>query len=337
VLNYYTKAGRERRYTIGAVGAWKIAAARLKAKELRRVIDDGGDPIGELESQREAPTVKELVERALSEHFARKAADYAKDNERIARAYILPAMGHLKVADVSFSDTSRLHHKVTEEAGPYRANRVLSSLSKMMSLAMKWGMRTNNPCQGVEKNREEKRERYLSADELSRLLGALSGFEDRSAANALMLLLLTGARKGEVLGAKWNEFDLAAGVWAKPASTTKQRKSHRVPLSPQALELLLAMYEARASDYLFPVRGHAYLQRQWDVIRRRAGLEDFHVHDLRHSFASILASRGLSLPVIGGLLGHSDVKTTARYAHLLDDTLRAATAAAGAVIAQNGK
>jgi integrase len=132
---------------------------------------------------------------------------------------------------------------------------------------------------------------------------------------------------------------LVTGVWTKPASSTKQRKLHRVPLSPQVLELLRTMERGRVGHQLFPGRGggKSDLQRRWDEIRRLAGLENFHLHDLRHTYASILASHGLSLSVIGGLLGHSDVKTTSRYAHLLDDTLRAATATAGAVIASNGK
>jgi integrase len=339
VLNYRTKAGRERRYTIGSLGDWTISAARQKAKELRRVIDEGGDPLAELQDQREAPTVAALATRAMKEHFSRKAPDYAADVQRMITKYILPSLQHLKVADVSFGDTSKLHHKVTEAAGQYRANRTLAALSKMMSLSVKWCMRSDNPCAHVEKNREEKRERFLTADELSRLMKVLVEFEDRPAANAVMLLLLTGARRGEVLGARWEQFDLVTGVWTKPASSTKQRKLHRVPLSPQVLELLRTMERGRAGHQLFPGRGggKSDLQRRWDEIRRRAGLENFHLHDLRHSYASILASRGLSLSIIGGLLGHSDVKTTSRYAHLLDDTLRAATATAGAVIASNGK
>jgi integrase len=338
VLNYRTKAGRERRYTIGQFPTWTLTGARQKAKELRRDIDDGGDPLADLEGQRAAPTVRDLCERAMKEHFSRKAPDYAADTQRMIDKFILPRLQHHKVADVSFSDTSSLHHKVTEDGGKYRANRTLAALSKMMSLAIKWGWRSDNPCVHVEKNLEEKRERFLSADELGRLMTVLAKFENRAAANAFMLLLLTGARSGEVLGAKWEQFDLGIGVWTKKASTTKQRKLHRVPLSPQAVELLRSM--ERTSDYLFPGRWGSHvvdLKHPWEEIRRRAGLKDFHLHDLRHSYASILASRGLSLSIIGGLLGHSDVKTTARYAHLLDDTLRAATATAGAVIANNGK
>jgi len=341
VINYRVKGGgRERRYFFAQFPAWTMTAARQKAKELRRYIEEGGDPKADLEGQRAAPTMMDLCERAMKEHFERKSPDYAVDAQRIIDKYILPALQHHKVTEVTFSDTSALHHKVSEAGGKYRANRTLSALSKMMSLSIKWGMRTDNPCSHVERNLEEKRERFLSSDELSRLMKVLAEFEDRPAANAFMLLLLTGARSGEVLGAKWEQFDLNTGVWTKPASTTKQRKLHRVPLSPQALELVRAMHVSRTSDYLFPGRwsSHAVdLKYRWNEVRKRARLDDFRLHDLRHSYASILASRGLSLSIIGGLLGHSDVKTTHRYAHLLDDTLRAATATAGAVIANNGK
>jgi integrase len=302
VLNYRTNAGRERRYTIGSIGDWTMTAARQKAKELRRVIDEGGDPLADLEGQRQARTVADLCERSMKEHFSRKAPDYAADVQRMIRDYILPSLQHHKVTEVTFSDTSALHHKVSKTGGPYRANRTLAALRKMFSLSIKWGMRPNNPCAHVESNREEKRERFLSADELSQLMKVLSEFEDRATANAFMLLLLTGARKGEVLKAKWEQFDLVTGVWTKEASTTKQRKLHRVPLSPQAVELLRAM--TRTSEYLFPGQGASRhrtdLHRAWDEIRRRAGLGDFRIHDLRHSYASILASRALSLPIIGG-------------------------------------
>ena len=210
--------------------------------------------------------------------------------------------------------------------------------SRLFSLAVRWGMRTDNPVRGIERNQEGKRERYLSGDELGRLSHALAELPDRGAANAVRLLLLTGARRGELLAARWSDFDLEVGAWTKPASTTKQSKLHRVPLSEAACELLADMRKADPDGvYLFPpLNGRTAhrrdLDRAWRIVRTAAGIPDVRVHDLRHSYASVLASAGLSLPIIGSLLGHATPTTTARYAHLVDEALRDATEKAAHVI-----
>jgi integrase len=232
-----------------------------------------------------------------------------------------------------------LHQKVTREKGPYTANRLLSLLSKMFTLAIRWEMRTDNPAKGVERNPEEPRCRFLSGDELQRLTEALAAHPDQQAANVLRLLLLTGARRGEVLEARWDQFNLATGVWTKPSSHTKQKREHRVPLSTPVRQLLAEIKRGNASPYLFPgqdgagPRGGIY--PSWAELRETAQLDGVRIHDLRHTFASVLASEGSSLPLIAALLGHSRVATTHRYAHLFDDPLRAATERAGAIITGN--
>jgi integrase len=243
---------------------------------------------------------------------------------------------------------------------PYRANRVLALLSKMFSLAVRWGMRLDNPCKGVERYPEQKRTRYLSADEFKRLSLALEAYPGKAvelaAADhpgnkeaaararliaerttfALGLCILTGCRIGEALGATWAQFDADTGIWTKPASTTKQKAEHRVPLSDAALALLERIRAVAEKDddgepkhpHLFPAtRGdgqmpYRFALMAWHDIRTTANLKDVRPHDLRHSFASILAARGGSLPLIGALLGHSNPQTTARYAHLFDEAQR---------------
>jgi integrase len=205
----------------------------------------------------------------------------------------------------------------------------------MFSLAIRWGWRADNPCRGIERNQERKRTRYLSGAELTRLSAALAELRDQGAANAVRLLLLTGARRGELLAARWDDIDLEAQNWTKPASTTKQKTTHRIPLSEPACRLLAEMREAADTDHLFPARGgghRAHINDAWIKLRKAAGIPDARLHDLRHTHASILASSGLSLPVIGALLGHSTPTTTHRYAHLFDDPLRAAVERVGAVI-----
>ena len=148
-------------------------------------------------------------------------------------------------------------------------------------------------------------------------------------ANAIRFLLLTGARRGEVLQAEWGQFDLSSGVWTKPSAHTKQKREHRVPLSEAAIELLEKIRRETNGQFVFPGRkpgaALAELKRSWQTIRRRANLENVRLHDLRHTYASILASSGMSLPIIGALLGHTQTSTTERYSHLQDDPLREAT------------
>jgi integrase len=337
VLNYRRKAdGRERRFTIGSYPAWSTAAAREEARRLRREVDGGGDPVGALEESRGAATVADLAERFLREYLPRKAPLTQRGYRQQIAVDILPAIGRMKVAGISYADIDALHRAITARGSSTHANRVLALLSRMFSLAIKWGWREgSNPAKGVERNAEHKRHRYLTGAELGRLTAALAALPDQGAANAVRLLLLTGARRGELLAARWADLDLEAGVWTKPGNTTKQRTVHRVPLSAAAVQLLAAMKAQADSEWLFPGRATPHrldLDDAWGVLRKAAGIPDAHLHDLRHTYASVLASSGLSLPVIGALLGHVNTQTTSRYAHLLDDPLRAATERASAVI-----
>ncbi len=379
VLNY--RAGRrERRLTIGSFPDWKTGPARDYAKALKKRIDMGEDPMASRHAERAAPTVDDLADRFEAEHLSKRRESTGADYKGMLRLYIRPQLGSMKVADVRHSDIERLHAKIAKTA-PYRANRVVAVLSKMLSLAVKWEMRTDNPARGIERAPEEKRERYLTPAEIERLAGVLVTHREKVTANAIRLLLLTGARKGEMLSARWSEFDFDTGVWLKPSAHTKQKKEHRVPLSAPALQLLMAMKAAAEIDlakdnkaraakvpekkiedlFVFPgAKGKPLSapRKAWVSICRQAGLArqepkldakgkpminakgepvmvwqpTVRIHDLRHTYASILASAGLSLPIIGRLLGHTQAATTQRYAHLMDDPLRAATERVGALV-----
>ena len=350
VLNYTTRTtGRERRFTIGAFPSWSTTAARQEARRLRQEIDRGADPLGDLEDARTAPTIAELCDRFEAEHVMRKRASTADDYKRMLRLHIRPHFGtHLKVADVRFEHIDALHRKLTKAGSPYMANRCVAVLSKMFSLAVRWRMRDDNPAKGIEKNYESKRKRYLSADELTRLISALAGYGDQQIANIFRLLLLSGARRGEVLAMEWGALDFSAGVWTKPGSTTKQRTDHVVPLSAPARQLLSKMQaeyirlhpKKPLPQYVFPgsgALGHVVeVKKAWRAITKAAGITGLRIHDIRHSFASQLASGGASLPLIGALLGHSNPATTHRYAHLFDDPQRAAVERVGAIVTAAG-
>jgi integrase len=337
ILNYRRKLdGRERRYTIGNHPDWSVSAAREEAKRLKRLVDGGSDPVGEQEDNRAAPTVADLCARFLADYVPRKRPSTQRDYRQQIGTDILPALGKTKVAAVTFADVDALHRKISKRA-PTHANRVLALLSRMFTMAIRWGMRPDNPVKNVERNAEGKRQRYASPVELARLSAALAKLPDQGAANAVRLLLLTGARRGELLAAKWADVNLEASVWTKPASTTKQAALHRVPLSEAACRLLSEMQTQAGDDaeWIFPARGgshRVHINEAWAELRKAANIPDVRLHDLRHTYASVLVSAGLSLPVIGALLGHATPVTTHRYAHLTDDPLRAATERASAII-----
>jgi integrase len=301
VLNYRTTSGRERRITIGGFPSWNTASARKEARRLKRTIDEGGDPLGDVQAERQSPTVNELADRFETEHLTRRRPGTATDYRAMLLKYIRPGLGHLKVADVVFADIDRLHHRVTAAGHPRRANTVVAVLSKMFSLAARWGMRDTNPCRGIERNSEVKRKRYISGDELARLTKALAAHPDKQSADVIRVLLLTGARRGEVLGMRWADVDLAAGIWSKPGSTTKQKSDHVVPLSAPAQQLLSEIRQRQTAkrqqlpEHVFPGAGESghvvEIKRAWRTLCKRADITGLRIHDLRHSFASQLARR----------------------------------------------
>jgi integrase len=371
VLDYRAE-GRQRRITIGQYPDWSVQAARNTAKELKREVDHGRDPMGDRHAERTAPTVQELWERYQLEHLPRKTLRSQVDERIMWEKIILPRFGRMKLAAITADDIDSLHHDITTVRGtPIRANRTVEVLRKAFNLAIRWNWREDNPASGVRKNPEEKRNRYLNRNEITMLARAVQDHNEPVTANAIKLLMLTGARRGEVLGATWDMFDLENGVWTKPSAHTKQRRLHRVPLNSQALQLVREMrYHAiqRAKErraainpFLFPGsdgKPLSDIKRSWLSICRKAGLAEkveergrdgkrlktkdgepimtwrttVRVHDLRHSFASILVSAGASLPLIGQMLGHTQPVTTARYAHLFDDPLRQAAETVGTFI-----
>ena len=336
ILNYRTRAGRLRRFTIGSFPNWSTGAARDEARNLKIRIDRGGDPLGDIQRTRGAPTVSDLCDRFLAEYLPRKRASTQHTYKPQIENVIRPALGRLKLAEVTFADTDGLHRKLSAHGTPYRANRVIALLSRMFSMAMRWQWRSDNPCRGIERNAEPKRRRYLSADELARLGHALDKASDQQSANIIRLLLLTGARRGEVLSARWADFDADFTTWTKPSAATKQKLEHVAPLSSAAQRLLLDIREQTpaAAQWVFPANGshRRDVKDSWAALCKAANINGARVHDLRHTYASVLASAGLSLPVIGALLGHATATTTHRYAHLFDDPLRAATERASAII-----
>jgi integrase len=338
ILNYRV-AGRERRITIGRHPEWSAEAARTEALNLKHEIRNRRDPLVAREKEHGEPLFADLA-RDYMEIYAlkNKRASSVRNDRQMLERIILPKLGRLRVIAVGQRDIEILHGSL--KATPYRANRVLSLLSKMFNLAIEWKLRADNPAKNVERYHEDTRETWLDMGQLRRLEAALTRYPDPEAADALRLLILTGARTGEVLKAEWPQFDLERGVWTKLSHHTKQQKIEHVPLSRVALVILRDMAKRSSTSHLFPGKHGARvtLRRPWMQVLRSAGLADavekngkrvwkpkVRIHDLRHTFASHLVSRGESLHKVGKLLGHTSPQTTARYAHVDDRALRDTT------------
>ncbi len=323
--------GASKRMTIGQHGP--LLTFEQARKQARAILADamrGEDPAEERRTARKAPTVADLAADYLERHAVpNKRPKSVRDDRAMIDRIILPQLGSKKVGAVERRDIEAIHIALKDR--PYQANRVLALLSKMFNLAVQWEWRRDNPAKGIKRYDEEKRDRWLSDEELRRLCRVLDEHPNQRASNAVRLQLLTGARLGEVLKAERTDFDLQRGVWTKPSHHTKQKRREHVPLSAEAQALVAAILSEQdaGSPYLFPGDAPGKplqdIKKFWASVLRKTGLRAYRLHDNRHTYASHLVSSGLSLEIVGRLLGHTQASTTKRYAHLADDPLRAAT------------
>jgi integrase len=343
----------KKRLTLGAISAITVDAARRSAQEILARVRLGEDVAAERAAERSAPTIAELVDRYMNEEVRpmRKPRTVVL-YDAYFRLHILPELGAKRARDVTRSDVAQLHRKIGART-PAAANRVLTLISGLFSWAARLGAIPEGlkPAKGVTKYREESRERYLTVEELGRLGDALREAEtigipwqvdetrpmakhapkpenrrvkiSPSATAAIRLLLFTGCRLREILHLQWGEVDFDRGMLFLADSKTGRKP---VILSSAALAVLSGL--PRASRFVItgvnPFRPRHDLQKPWATVAKRAGLDGVRLHDLRHSFAAVGAGSGLGLPVIGKLLGHRSLETTARYAHVDANPLRVA-------------
>lgn len=354
----------KKRITIGKVSDFTPEAARKVADKLRSSVKTGHDPQGDKAAQRKASTVAELVDAFLRDHVSAKRKATTKAHyEDVLNRLVVPKIGKMKAKDVTRADVARLH--LANKGTPFQANRILAIVGSMYGFGGKHGLvpEDMNPARGIERYKEEGRERYLSVEELERLGAAIRVAETTGipwkidprrktkhvprenrvtrigehAAAALRLLVFTGARLGEILNLKWEHVDFDRGLLRLPDSKTGQKV---IVLNAPALAVLSNL--TRVGSYVIAgesagtpdEKPRSDLKRPWAVVRRQANLEGLRIHDLRHNFAAFGAGGGMGLPIIGKLLGHSQPQTTARYAHLDNDPLRRASNAIGATLAQ---
>ncbi len=356
--------GARRRISLGEYPSVKLAEARRRADRIRGEVSGGNDPQAAISARRGAPTLGELIERYLSEEVAPKKKPRTVElYTYYLRGLVIPRLGSKKAHEVTPAAVDALHRKLGTET-PVTANRAIVALSGVYTFAARRRLITEgiNPARGVEKFREQSRERYLSTAELVRLgevlrLAEMEGEglawpqagtpskHGRKAENcrtqvsphvtaAIRLLLLTGCRLREILGLRWSEVDLERGLLLLPDSKTGRKT---VVLNAPAMQVLAGVRRFRGCEFVIlgddPKKPRADLHKPWNLIKHHAGLEDVRLHDLRHTHASIGAGAGLGLPIIGKLLGHKHADTTAKYAHLDNDPLRRASDRIGTEIA----
>ena len=324
-----------RRVTVGRHDVLNADRARRRAAFIIARIRAGEDPLPLPLAARfnGGPTVADLAERYLEEHVAVRLKPETQRRVRVLlHSHILPALGRLPLEAVERSHVVGFHQDLSDR--PVTANKAIKVLSHMYRLGEAWGLvpESFNPCRSVEKYPERSRERFLTDAEFSRLGRELdkavdSGAAPLAAVTAIRLLMLTGCRKSEILTLRWSDVDLAAGELHLSDAKTGPRA---VQLPPTAARLLEALPGRKGSPWVFPGNDRdgrfsgGGLDRVWQAVRAQAGLDDVRMHDLRHSFASRALALGETLPVIGKLLGHSDIETTARYAHLARDSINEA-------------
>ena len=335
----YRFAHHRRCVSLGHHGVTTPEQARTSAINILARVRNGEDPAARRQSGGHVTTVSGLAKRFDEEHIAvRLKLSSARSYRDNLRRHVLPAIGKLRAAEVTRADVAKLHHDLRHSR--YQANRSLALMSKMFNLAEVWGVRPghSNPCWGIKKYPEEKRERFLSTDELARLGEALrqsekEGIETQSSINAIRLLVFTGCRLSEIQTLKWDYVDLDNGVLRLPDSKTGAKVVH---IGGAAVRVLADIGKIENNPWVITGRRPGSrltdLQHPWRRIRARADIADVRIHDLRHTFASVAVASGKGLPIIGKMLGHTQVQTTARYAHLAADPVKQATADVSASI-----
>lgn len=335
LVTYRTGDGRKRFFTLGTHGRDMTPdEARRRAREVLGDVARGTDPGEKRERERQGETMRDLCGAYMARHGNAKKSG-AADQRRINQ-HVLPAWGGLKAKAIKRADVAALHSKIGERA-PYEANRTLALLSKMFELARRWGFVPEdqvNPARDIDRFKEEKRDRWITPEELPRLAQAINEEPNQSARFALWLYLLTGARKSELLGARWEDLSEERAELRLP--DTKAGRTHYLPLSGPALALLRDIPRNPENPHIFPGKRHGAplvnIAKPWGRIRKAAGVEDVRLHDLRRTVGSWLAQSGNSLHLIGRVLNHSNASTTQVYARFGEDHVRAALEQHGARI-----
>ena len=339
-LRYKDQYGRQRQYKIANAADISFAEAKKEAMRIKARVVVGKNPAEERKAIRSIPTLSELSERYLE--FVKQNKKSHDIDERYLRIHLLPKFGDLHLDQLKRDEIMEwLNSKVAEGYAQATVNRWQVILGYMMRLAKQWDIpgAERNPLEGVrQKDPQNRIERFLSPAETARLRKAVEESPNPMLKYIVALLLLTGCRKRELLDAKWDEVNLEKKVWRIP--TSKTGKPRHVPLSEDAIAVLKAVPRFEKCLYIVPnpqtLKPFQSIFRSWDSARRAAKVGDCRIHDLRHSAASNLVNSGQSLYVVAKVLGHSQTRTTERYAHLDSKVLLNAVNAASEISRWNG-
>lgn len=334
---YVDDRGRERQFKIGSASILGLAIARRRGKGIVAQSLTGFDPRQQRAEQRASQTLSEFVTNRYLPHIQSYKRSW-KTDETVLRVHVLSTLGARYLDQIKSEDISALVARMREQNyATGTSNRVVIVLRHIYNLARKWRIPTikENPTAGIVLAPDVNRERFLSLEEAQRLLHSIRVDENRVAANAIMLLMLTGARRNEITYAKWDYVDFEKRTLLVPLSKSGKKRS--IALNAAAIDLLRALPREPDCAYIFPSpvtgRPSPSLHFPWLRIKERAELADLRLHDLRHSFASFLVNSGVSLYIVQGLLGHAHARYTQRYAHLTPDTLLNAAETVGGVLA----
>lgn len=319
---YRKVLGRPERITLGLYPDLSIEQARGKASAMNAAIARGEDPGQERRSIRAEMTLENLFTLYLERHAKVYKRSWEEDNEQFRR--YLSHWRSRRLSSIRRSDVADLHARVGREHGPYAANRLVALLRAMFNRAADWGWQGENSAVAIPRFRERSRERFLAADELPRFFKALGEEPNRTVRDYVLLSLLTGARRSNVLAMRWEQVDFARATWTIPE--IKTGGAFTVALSPPAVQLLRDREADTENDWVFAGTGRTgHLvepKTAWKRILHRAKIHDLRLHDLRRTLGSWQAATGASLSIIGKTLAHKNVSTTAIYARLNLDPVR---------------
>ena len=327
ILKYRIGQGRRakiKKPVIGTFGVIKTEQARYIAKQWLTKASQGTDPC---ERDKDQTTIKDFCDVYLKHHAeVKKKQSSAIEDKRLMRLQILPHFGKLRVQELTRAMIIKHHQSLSHT--PYMANRFLALFSTMMNLAEKWEYRplNTNPCIHVDRYKEKPRETFLSMQELERIGSAmrqLRDVESKYILTAIKMLMLTGCRTGEILSLRWEQIDFQTQKMNLLDTKTGARSIH---LSPASIDVLHSLPSTEGYVFKSSIQNKKLttLRHVWKKICKLAKINDVRVHDLRHTYASYAVSKGYSLPIVSKMLGHADIKTTQRYAHLMDDPVNQA-------------
>ncbi|MGN6497836.1 MAG: tyrosine-type recombinase/integrase [Tsuneonella sp.] len=329
-LRYLEVNGRQRQLKIGRWQDVTFAAAKKKAQRLRSEVVLGGDPLGDKQRKRLVPTFAEVAQQHIDHD--RSCLKRPENTEAVMNTHLLPKWGRMRLDEIKQQDIAKWLAQLRQEYAPATVEKLRMMLGRSFELARRWGLpgAEINPVRGIPRFKfDNARQRFLTAKEAERLLYEADRSRNKRLGALVRLLLLTGARKTELLTAEWKHVDLERRAWFIPDSKTG--KARHVPLSSEAVRVIETLPRLKDCKYMLAnprtKKPYTCLKHPFDAARRKAKISDLRIHDLRHSAASFMINAGVDLFAVGRILGHADHQSTMRYSHLANDTLLAAVEA----------